>query len=71
VLTTPERLSDPAFLDALGGKNIDVFVMDEAHCISQGGPTSDPTSISLMPSGHRAGRVGAMCFDRRRGERGE
>jgi ATP-dependent DNA helicase RecQ len=35
VFTTPERLTDPAFLDTLRDTTIDFVVIDEAHCISQ------------------------------------
>jgi ATP-dependent DNA helicase RecQ len=35
VFATPERLADPEFLATLGAKRVALFVIDEAHCISQ------------------------------------
>ena len=36
VFVTPERVTQPEFLETLKSNKIDVFVIDEAHCISIG-----------------------------------
>jgi ATP-dependent DNA helicase RecQ len=47
VFVTPERLAQPEFLALLRQNRIDVFVIDEAHCISQWGHDFRPDYLRL------------------------
>lgn len=59
---TPERCSDPEFLEHLKETNVCLFVVDEAHCISEWGYDFRPAYLMLSKAIEVAGRPPVLAL---------
>jgi ATP-dependent DNA helicase RecQ len=62
VYTTPERLGDTAFRELLKTRKVELFVVDEAHCVSQWGHDFRPDYLALSEAIDDLGRPPVMAL---------
>jgi RecQ family ATP-dependent DNA helicase len=61
VFCSPERFASDYFLSALATRTIDLFVVDEAHCVSEWGHDFRPDYLRLRAAIERLGRPTVMA----------
>jgi ATP-dependent DNA helicase RecQ len=58
---SPERFGSTAFLEAIGRRAVDLFAIDEAHCVSEWGHDFRPDYLRLPRAIDRLGRPAVMA----------
>ena len=61
VYCSPERFGSAAFWDALGSRRVDLFAVDEAHCLAEWGHDFRPDYLRLPRAAERLGRPTVMA----------
>ncbi|MFT4035020.1 MAG: RecQ family ATP-dependent DNA helicase [Patulibacter sp.] len=61
VFCSPERFASPAFVGVLEQRGVDLFVIDEAHCLAEWGHDFRPDYLRLPVAIERLGRPPVMA----------
>ncbi len=62
IMTTPERLADPAFVDLLMTHPVSLLAVDEAHCISHWGHDFRPAFLEISQALPRLGHPTVLAL---------